>query len=216
MKQGVDRNNFDLIRFVAASMVVLFHVQMLRADTTLPFLSLGDVAVQAFFVISGLLIVQSYERSSSLASYSAKRVRRIYPAYFFIVVAGSGLGLLITTETIAGYFGPDLFQYLAFNLAFLNFAHPGLPGVFAQNPLTSAVNGALWTLKIEVAFYVAVPLLVLLIRRTGPIPLLVAMYLGGAAWLLACDYLAAQTGRQVFIAIGKQLLIDYLLWRAFH
>ena len=49
---------------------------------------------------------------------------------------------------------------------FLNFAHPNLPAVFANNSM-QAVNGALWTLKIEVLFYISVPLLVWLFRWTG-------------------------------------------------
>lgn len=42
-----------------------------------------------------------------------------------------------------------------------------LPGVFTTNPLPSAINGSLWTLPVEVAMYVAAPLLVLAGRRRG-------------------------------------------------
>lgn len=46
----------------------------------------------------------------------------------------------------------EVFKYVAANLVFLNFTHPNLPGLFESNSL-QAINGALWTLKIEVMFY---------------------------------------------------------------
>jgi peptidoglycan/LPS O-acetylase OafA/YrhL len=46
-----------------------------------------------------------------------------------------------------------------------------------QNNVLHAVNGALWTLKVEIAFYIAVPLFVWGIRRVGAAPVIVATYL---------------------------------------
>ena len=53
-------------------------------------------------------------------------------------------------------------RYLGWNLAFLNFMEPALPGVFEANRFTE-INGALWTLKIEVMFYLVLPLLALVL-----------------------------------------------------
>lgn len=184
VKSGADfsRNNLDCLRLVLASIVALFHVNSL---TGIPmFRSFGvylspTFAVRSFFVISGLLIYRSYTRSSSVRSYFEKRVRRIYPAYFtVIVVAAFGL-FPLSVLPASKYFGLGFLKYLAANLVFLNFLAPSLPGVFARAE-SSAVNGALWTLKIEVLFYLSVPLLHWLCERFGTKLVL------GTAFCLSC------------------------------
>ena len=164
-----DRNNLDCLRLVLASIVALFHVSAL---TELPaFALLGKYmsphfAVRSFFVISGMLVYRSYIRSSSAHSYFGKRVRRIYPAYFAIIVLPACVLFTLSSAPALQYFGWGFWKYVGANLLFLNFLAPSLPGVFTANSI-SAVNGALWTLKIEVAFYLAVPLLAYRCRRFG-------------------------------------------------
>ena len=60
---------------------------------------------------------------------------------------------------------------------------PNLPGVFAGNTVTE-VNGALWTLKIEVMFYLILPLLVWLLRFAGRYAWVafILIYAGAEAW----------------------------------
>jgi peptidoglycan/LPS O-acetylase OafA/YrhL len=87
-------------------------------------------------------------------------------------------------------------RYLGANLVFLNFLAPNLPGMFQENPL-QAVNGALWTLKIEVAFYCILPLIAFFARKLGP-----------AKWLLfAMLYAAAEIWRIQFREAGGGLAI---------
>jgi len=164
-----NKNNLDCLRLILASIVALFHVYALSGISA--FSAFGKYlsphfAVRSFFVISGLLIYRSYTRSSSLRSYLEKRVRRIYPAYF-AVIACAALGLYVVSSLPASrYFGAQFWQYLGANLCFLNFLAPTLPGVFTSNS-NSAVNGVLWTLKIEVAFYLFVPFIHYFSNRFG-------------------------------------------------
>ncbi len=171
MKGGADlnRNNLDLIRLFLATIVAFYHLSVLTGfpeySTFGRYLS-AHFAVKGFFVISGLLIYRSYITSSSNRSYLGKRVRRIYPAYFTVVLFAAIALFPLSTMTASQYFGAGFWKYIAANLVFLNFLEPSLPGVFTANTM-SAVNGALWTLKIEVAFYLFVPVIHYLCNRFG-------------------------------------------------
>jgi peptidoglycan/LPS O-acetylase OafA/YrhL len=201
------KNNFDLLRFVFAFIVFLVHAHVLSQQPELAFLSRWlstEFAVEAFFVVSGFLVVMSFERSRSMGDYFAKRARRIYPAYFVIVVGCALSGALITRLPLAEYFSATWIRYLVANLALLNFFAHELPGVFESNPV-SAVNGALWTLKIEVMFYVCVPVIVLLCARFGRLPVLVALYVAAVAYGCAMDWLARETGRELYLQLARQL-----------
>lgn len=186
MKRSTDfnKNNLDCLRLILASIVAFFHVYALSG---IPAFSAFDkylsphFAVSSFFVISGLLIYRSYTRSSSLRSYFEKRVRRIYPGYFSVIVFAA-LGLyLMSTLPASRYFGIEFWKYLGANLLFLNFLGPSLPGVFTSNNL-SAVNGALWTLKIEVLFYLFVPILHYLCKRFGTKKTMATIFAFSCIW----------------------------------
>ena len=87
-------NNFDFIRFAAALSVVFSHafdlsgnkyaepLRQLKGDV----LSIGNIAVATFFIISGFLINQSFVRSSNVASYFYSRTLRIYPALIAVTL----------------------------------------------------------------------------------------------------------------------------------
>lgn len=201
------KNNFDLLRLLLALLVCLLHAAELSGFEALCHtagLLSAQTLIQAFFVISGFLIVMSYERASSLGAYTSKRIRRIYPAYFTVILL-SAFGLaLVSGQTFSQYFSPTWWKYLLANLTFLNFLQPSLPGVFEANAL-SVVNGALWTLKVEVMFYVSVPLLVFCLRRAPRLPLLILVYalsVGYATFLLGA---AAQTGNAFYAQLARQL-----------
>ncbi len=71
---------------------------------------------------------------------------------------------LVSTYTFQEYFSnTQVYKYLFWNSIFLNFKAPWLPGVFGNQ----AVNGALWTLKIEMSYYFSVPLLFLLFGKNN-------------------------------------------------
>ena len=201
------RNNFDLLRFLFAFVVFLVHAYVLSKAETLTvltkFLS-SEIAVKSFFVVSGFLIFMSYENSRNLVSYFEKRARRIYPAYFVVIVLCAFLGSLLSAYTPREYFSMQFVQYLAANLLFLNFIQPNLPGLFEGLTLP-AVNGALWTLKIEVLFYLFVPLAVMALRRFGCLSVLAGIYLGSIAYSVLMENLAAKTGSAFYAELQRQL-----------
>ena len=207
-RRSLKDNNFDLLRLVFASMVVLFHMSILSQAPQLAWMGKyvsATFAVQAFFFVSGFLVMMSCERSSSLKTYFSKRIRRIAPAYIVVVVGAALLLVSISSLTMPVYFtDPGWRSYLFFNLLLSNFTAPSLPGVFSTNPVT-AVNASLWTIKIEVAFYFAVPIVLWLIRRFGYKVVLTTVFAISLAWKasfhLAFDY----TGIDLYSRLAKQL-----------
>lgn len=201
------KNNFDLLRLLFAGTVGLVHSYELsgypQLERIVSILS-SAVAVKAFFVVSGFLIFMSFERSSSLGSYARKRIRRIYPAYFTVVMLCAIFLFTISSKSIGDYFSLPWIKYLVTNLAFLNFLQPTLPGVFDSNKF-AAVNGALWTLKIEAMFYLAVPLFVFLMRKFSRLPILIIVYCSSVAYKLLFAAAATRTGIGVYVELGRQL-----------
>lgn len=212
-------NNFDLLRLLFAGTVLLVHSYDLSGFQQLGIIASilsSAVAVRAFFVVSGFLIFMSFERSTTIASYANKRIRRIYPAYFTVVML-SAIGLIaFSSKNIGDYFSFTWVKYVFANLAFLNFLQPTLPGVFDSNKL-AAVNGALWTLKIEAMFYLTVPLFVFLFRKFAHLPVLILTYGLSVAYAGLLSVAAERTGSGVYVELGRQLpgQLSYFMAGAF-
>ncbi len=146
-------NNFDFLRLFLASSVVWHHFLLLtqQSITFIPFDIIDrELAVHAFFVISGGLIWASANRTNDIKTYFKKRFFRVYPAYFFVLMLFSILSALLFSAEAS-----EVFSYLWWNGLFLNFVQPCIGSMFENNVLC-AVNGSLWTLKLEVGFYIFV------------------------------------------------------------
>ncbi|CAD5900260.1 Acyltransferase family protein [Carnobacterium maltaromaticum] len=163
------KNNFDIIRFIAALMVVWFHSYPLTlgiaggADSFARWTggqaTSGGVAVSIFFIISGFLITMSYDRSNDFWKFTKARVLRIFPGIIFVVLLSIFiLGPVISTLSYKEYFtNYQTYKYLAaISLYKMQYI---LPGVFESNIYPGAVNGSLWTLWYEFLYYIVVGLL---------------------------------------------------------
>jgi len=170
LSRGRD-NNLNLIRFVAASMVLFSHSYHLAGQGSEgdPFrlVSLGAIAVEAFFVLSGFLVTGSLLLRNSLMAYARARCLRIFPALILVTfLAAFVLGPSLTTLSWSDYLtSPQLFRFLATNSSVVLGVSYQLPGVFADNPYGPAVNGSLWSLPWEVRMYLALGFGFLLFRR---------------------------------------------------
>lgn len=155
-------NNFNLIRFLAASLVLYSHCFPLSGHGddeplySLVGFSWGGVAVDVFFATSGFLIARSFFERRSLLGFAWARILRIYPALMVAVLfCALIVGGLFTTHGLASYLSdPQTRDYILANSALLSRPHYSLPGVFADNPFKDVVNGSIWTLPYEVRLYV--------------------------------------------------------------
>ena len=155
-------NNFDLIRLIAAGLVLFSHTYELYRVPPDPWSRLahyetfGGVAVAIFFIISGFLVARSYLTDPRPVAYMTKRCLRIFPALIgCVLVTVFVLGACMTPFTPREYFlHPQTRDYLRciclYDIRF------NLPLVFAHNPLPHTVNGSLWTLPVEFTMYLAV------------------------------------------------------------
>lgn len=158
-RSGGRDNNFDLIRMLAATGVMVSHAYPLAlgAETPEPFETflkgdnLGRVCVFAFFSISGFYIARSFLGKRDMTAFLRARILRLYPALF---------GMLLVTGLIAALVlshAPGIWAALpGYVLRGLTFSGSGLPGMFPDNPLPGTMNGSLWTLPYEVLFYLTV------------------------------------------------------------
>lgn len=190
-----DKNCFDFLRVIFCTIIIFSHLYELSQCKDLNFLSffhdIGIMALQAFFIISGFLVAKSYQRTSTLKKYFIKRAKRLFPAYIFLLLLTVIIMSLFSKYSFFDYFkNTDIYKYFAWNIMFLNFMHPCLPGVFENNLLCS-VNGSLWTLKVEESFYIALPLIFYFIRKTKrTIIVFAAIYFSSLLyWYIMADIL---------------------------
>lgn len=157
------QSNLDTIRASAALAVLVSHSFQAAygsdAAQPLEFLShgqtvLGTVAVLVFFVISGYLVTQSFQRTPDPVRFLRARALRIFPGlYMALLLAALVLGPAMTSLTLNRYFSnPSTALYVPSNMTLLLTRYT-LPGVFGDNPGGNAVNSPIWTLRYEFFMY---------------------------------------------------------------
>jgi len=146
----VRANEIDLLRFIAAVAVVLFHfcfrgyaasgLTIMPYPLLAPYAKYGYLGVELFFMISGFVILMTAS-SGNIRQFVASRIARLYPAYWVCctVTFIAGLALAYQPATI--------FQYVS-NLTMLN----GFVGI-------RYIDGSYWSLAVEMKFYVLVGVL---------------------------------------------------------
>ncbi|MBR4598620.1 MAG: acyltransferase [Treponema sp.] len=159
------QNNFTLLRMLCCLIIIYEHSVFLSNSSYIN-LNLCWYAVRVFFILSGFWVTFSLLRSKSLKEYALKRFKKIFPLYWTIVI---GFALILSSVSSLSFYeyfkNIDFYKYLAANLSTLNFLCQSLPGVFEGLPLEGAVNGALWTIKVEVGFYIILPFILFLINK---------------------------------------------------
>lgn len=156
-------NNFNLIRAIAATAVLVSHAWPISLGPGTPEplsawtgASLGTMSVYVFFAISGFLIAASFDRTRSPRAFLAARGLRLFPGLFVsLVLVAFVMGPLVTTLAPADYLThPGTLAFVPRNMALVSNVYT-LPGVFETNPYAT-VEGSIWTLVHEVVCYMGV------------------------------------------------------------
>lgn len=160
-------NNFNILRFFAAMMVMVGHMAYIDGSNNIPIVwgqGIQTLGVKIFFLIGGFLIAKSWLSDPHFVRYWIKRIVRIFPPLIiYVLLAVFVFGPMLSNLTVGEYFkNVKTYGYL---LNILMFPIYNLPGVFENNPYPNAVNGSLWTLPVEIAMYIAVPIIISLCNR---------------------------------------------------
>ena len=189
----------DLLRGIAVVCVLIYHFFALMHIETHPFFPFvryfGILGVSLFFIISGFLIFRSIDTSTqrfgwknAISRYSLHRFFRIVPAYYvnFLVV------LMLAPLTIdpSYLFSHAFLRQIAAHLSFTSF--------FIYRDSGLSINGAYWTLNIEMFWYLLAPLFLLLFRRTPYYMILALASLGYLFWIDSGSFTSPIADRAIY------------------
>lgn len=194
--QNFADNNFTVLRLVLALLVVLGHFKLFNGTASPPWpFNYAALAVECFFVVSGYLVANSFDRDPDLRRFFIKRICRIYPLYILVVLAQTLILASLAPGGITAHV-PETLRYLLVNALFLNFLQHDIGGALDEL-VDPSLNASLWTLKIEFAFYLILPFLWRLTQRWDGL-VLIALFLGSALY------------QQVMEAAGRETLAKQL------
>jgi peptidoglycan/LPS O-acetylase OafA/YrhL len=139
------------------------HVEMFKHT----FLSLGELGVNFFFVLSGFLItwllIREVERTGTIAlkGFYLRRIVRVVPVYYVVVL----ISFLVVPSLISSIddsfpmrIGISEIQPLLYFTFLGNFD-------YITNGINNTVIASLWSLSVEMQFYFIWPLVLLVLPR---------------------------------------------------
>jgi peptidoglycan/LPS O-acetylase OafA/YrhL len=171
----------DILRGVAAIMVMLYHVIVIGNFTTFPswgpfqILRNGWMGVNLFFVISGFVITLSLSRekiakpNKARLNFMTRRWFRIAPLYYF------------TIFIFIAFLQPHLLFLSAKSMA----AHFGTHALFLHNlhpQTTGSIVGPNWTVALEMQFYLLMSFLITILFTWNRFKLLLIFVLSAWIW----------------------------------
>jgi peptidoglycan/LPS O-acetylase OafA/YrhL len=149
MSQNIQPQRYpelDSLRGLAAVMVVIFHYTVDR-HTSPSIFRLGSTGVDLFFIISGFVIFMSISKVKNSLEFVINRTTRLYPTYWASVTFSFIILSLISVFKNGSNFNIEWLRYLG-NMTMFQFYFK------IQN-----LEGAYWTMIIEMIFYGAILLL---------------------------------------------------------
>ena len=157
MREKFKNNNLDFLRLFAALQVLIVHcvsfVNLPVNDNLLYKLLSLFPGVPIFFFTSGFLISRSFENNPALKEYALNRALRIFPALilctFISLMLVFACGYFSTVSISAGEFC----LWIMGQITFVQFYNPEFMRSFG----TGVLNGSLWTISVEIQFYIMVP-----------------------------------------------------------
>jgi len=155
-------NNIDAIRISLALLVLFSHSYDVALGTndqeplkllTRGQFSLGELAVDGFFILSGYLVSQSWANSSTAASFLRKRFWRVFPGYWM----ATAICLFAIAPCVSSFDLVQLLQDNGWRALLLRGVY--VPTSFPTNPYPGVMNGSLWSISCEWWCYIGLLML---------------------------------------------------------
>ena len=151
-------NSFNAVRLMAAGAVFISHTFLILpiGSHNEPLdgsaYNLGQIAVNVFFFLSGMMLSRSFFLKPHLTSFVAARMLRIFPALIACaLLTAFVIGPLNTTLDLDEYFRDPATIFYPLKVVF-QFSKVPLPGVFTTG-MEPGINIPLWTVKYELFAY---------------------------------------------------------------
>lgn len=179
-------HGIDLLRGIAVTSVIVYHffaILGLQGSPLFSYIhSLGLFGVSLFFIISGFLIYRSIHFNiekngikKGLLNYSLHRLFRILPAYYInLFVILIMVSFIISADYLYSF---SFIKQVLSHLTFLSY--------FIYKDAGFSINGAYWTLSIEMLWYFIAPLLYIYIKKDR---YLVLIFFIAILYFVALDY----------------------------
>jgi peptidoglycan/LPS O-acetylase OafA/YrhL len=192
------RPEIDGLRAFAIIPVVLYHAGVFG-------LSGGFAGVDVFFVISGYLITSIIlsERQAgtfTLWRFYQRRIRRIMPAMFFVLVVAMGLAWFLLLPKAMEAFGRSLLGVLTFSSNHHFFKESGYFDVSSDiKPLLHT-----WSLAVEEQFYIFFPLLFMALIWLGRTAMMTGLLVLVGASLIASQLMLQSDPSAAFFLLPSR------------
>lgn len=187
------RPDIDGLRSIAVVPVVLFHLGAAGVPG-------GFAGVDVFFVISGFLITSILRREIEEGRFSIwdfydRRIRRILPALFAVMAVTLVAVAVVFTPEDLNKAGQSAVAATLFASNVLFFLEAGYFEAAAYSkPLLHT-----WSLAVEEQFYIAVPILLILLARWGRRPVVWIAALTGLSFLLSATTTAQMASAAYYL-----------------
>jgi peptidoglycan/LPS O-acetylase OafA/YrhL len=164
------RADIQIYRAIAVIAVILYHTN----QANFKYLYLG---VDVFFVVSGYLMTILY-LNTRYKTFIQKRLQRLIPSYVIVTFI---FWVVITVQAIPIEFKRINFSLLSSHVGLANYYFASQQSYFDSSNYQPLLH--LWSLSIEVQFYLLAPLLFLLYKRYGIRSTLITAIISFATYL---------------------------------
>lgn len=206
-----------------AALWVLFGHAMLLTGFKLPILGQPDMGVDLFILLSGFLMTFQYQLRSSFEDWGqvetwkafwVRRFFRIAPLFYVLLTVAImfGSSIYADRQLIDSFFGNTQQLSTRYNdssltnvLMHVSFLFGLVPSYAFRTPLPD------WSLGLEMQFYAAFPIVILVVRRVGWIKGGIGVALVGAVVGLAAPRLGAHFPMPSFLPLKLHLFLSGMM-----